>query len=93
VYFDVIVQVSSDPDFGAGARTIFNNDMDDSAGLGTGTDMHYVDTHFGELFDAKGIRGRYVRLYSSGSTADDLNHYIEVEVYGRPLPRGSEQSK
>ncbi|MBN2129675.1 MAG: SUMF1/EgtB/PvdO family nonheme iron enzyme [Sedimentisphaerales bacterium] len=92
VYFDVIVHISDDPDFGAGVKTIFNNDMDNSSGLGTGRDMHYVDTHFGELFDAKGICGRYVRLYSNGSTADDLNHYVEVEVYGRPAPRGSEHS-
>ena len=47
--------------------------------------MHYVDTHFGELFDAKGTCGRYVRLYSRGNTANDLNHYIELEVYGLPV--------
>lgn len=85
VYFDVIVQISSDPDFITGVMTIFNNDMDNSAGLGVGTDMHYVDTSFGEIFDARGLRGRYVRLYSNGNTANDLNHYIEVEVYGRPV--------
>ena len=84
VYFDVIVQISSDPDFIHDVKTIFNNDMDNSAGLGVGTDMHYVDTHFGEIFDAKGLHGRYVRLYSRGNTAGDSNHYIEVEVYGRP---------
>ena len=55
VYFDVIVQISSDPDFIQDVKTIFNNDMDNSAGLGVGTDMHYVDTHFGEIFDAKGV--------------------------------------
>ncbi len=85
VYFDVIVQVSSDPDFISDVTTIFNNDMDNSAGLGLGTDMHYVDTSFGEIFDARGLRGRYVRLYSNGSTGGDVNHYIEVEVYGRPV--------
>jgi len=85
VYFDVIVQISSNPDFIGDVYTIFNNDMDNSAGLGLGTDMHYVDTCFGEIFDAKGARGRYVRLYSNGNTANDLNHYIEVEVYGRPV--------
>ncbi len=84
VYFDVIVQISDDPDFIADVTTIFNNDMDNSAGLGIGMDMHYVDTCFGEIFDARGIRGRYVRLYSNGNTSNDLNHYIEVEVYGRP---------
>jgi hypothetical protein len=28
------------------------------------------------------VTGRYVRCYSKGSTADDQNHYTEVEVYG-----------
>ena len=27
---------------------------------------------------------RYVRLYSDGNTTSDMNHYIEVEVYGLP---------
>jgi formylglycine-generating enzyme required for sulfatase activity len=89
VYFDVIIQISNDPDFIEGVRTIFNNDMDNSAGLGVGTDMHYVDTCFGEVFDAKGLSGRYVRLYSNGNTATDTNHYIEVEVYGQPLNRSA----
>ena len=30
------------------------------------------------------MKGRYVRCYSKGSTADDQNHYTEVEVYGVP---------
>jgi hypothetical protein len=30
------------------------------------------------------VPARYVRLYSQGNTSDELNHYIEVEVYGRP---------
>jgi len=85
VYFDVIIQVSNDPNFTTGVKTIFNNDMDNSSDLGQGQDMHYVDTHFGEIFDAKAVRGRYVRLYSRGNTADDQNHYVEVEVYGIPL--------
>ena len=66
-------------------RTLFNNDTDNSAGLGAGTDMHYVETNKGELIDAKGVKARYVRLYSNGNNNNDLNHYIEVEVYGRPL--------
>ena len=27
---------------------------------------------------------RYVRLYSSENNVNDHNHYLEVEVYGRP---------
>ena len=84
VYFDVIAQVADEPDFVANVRILFNNDIDNSAGLGAGTDMHYVETNKGELIDAKGAKARYVRLYSNGNNANDLNHYIEVEVYGRP---------
>jgi hypothetical protein len=84
IYFDVIVQVADDPDFDTNVRTLFNNDVDNSAGLGVGKDMHYIETSEGKLIDAKGAKAHYVRLYSNGNTTDDLNHYIEVEVYGKP---------
>ncbi len=83
VYFDVVVQTADDPDFITNVKTLFNNDIDHSAGLGVGTDMHYIEANEGELIDAKGVEARYVRLYSSGNSANDLNHYVEVEVYGR----------
>jgi hypothetical protein len=85
VYFDTIVQVSDDADFVKGVKTVFNNDIDNSAGQGVGKDMHYVETAEGKLIDAKGVQGRYVRLYSNGNNNNDLNHYIEVEVYGKPV--------
>ena len=84
VYFDVVVQVADDADFITNVRTLFNNDIDNSAGLGVGKNMHYVETYEGKLIDAKGVRARYVRLYSNGNNANDLNHYIEVSVYGKP---------
>jgi hypothetical protein len=84
VYNDVIVQVADDADFLTNVRTLFNNDHDNSSGLGAGKDMNYVGTAEGKLIDAKGVVARYVRLYSNGSTASPANHYIEVEVYGRP---------
>lgn len=84
VYHDVIVQVSDDPEFKKGVTTIYNNDHDNTAGQGAGKDMAYVETNEGRLVDAKGVTGRYVRLYSNGNTTDELNHYIEVEVYGQP---------
>jgi hypothetical protein len=83
VYRDVIVQVSDDPDF-LDAQTVFNNDYDNSSGLGIGTDKGYVETSEGKLIDAKGVEGRYVRLYSRGNHMDDKNHYTEVEVFGKP---------
>ncbi|MFC1492934.1 hypothetical protein ACFL6O_03170 [candidate division KSB1 bacterium] len=85
VYYDVIVQVSDDPDFIENVTTIFNNDNDNSAGMGVGTDLHYVETSEGKLINARGVQGRYVRLYSNGNTTNDLNHYIEVEIYGVPV--------
>ncbi len=86
VYKDVVVQASTDPDFILDVTTLFNNDHDNSLGLGVGDDLHYVETHEGKLIDARGIEGQYVRLYSNGNTYDDLNHYIEVCVYGKPAP-------
>lgn len=85
VYFDIIVQISDDPDFIMDVNTVFNNDLDNSSGHGAGTDMHYVETAEGKLIDAKGFQGRYVRCYSKGNTNNDLNHYIEVEIYGKPV--------
>ena len=38
-----------------------------------------------KLIDAKGVQGRYVRCYSRGNNANDLNNYVEVEVYGTPV--------
>jgi len=86
VTHDVVVQTAEDPDFITGVRTLFNNDQDNSAGLGIGKDREYFETFEGKLVEAGGARGRYLRLYSHGSTADDLNRYTEVEVYGRPVP-------
>lgn len=88
VYFDVVVQVSDDPDFVTGVTTVFNNDIDNSAGFGIGEDMHYVETSEGELIDclSQGSpKARYVRCYSNGNNSNDLNHYIEVDVYGKPV--------
>jgi hypothetical protein len=84
VYFDVVIQVADDKDFTSNLKTIFNNDDDNSSGQGAGKDLHYVETAEGKLIDAKGVQGRYVRCFSKGNTNNDLNHYIEVEVYGTP---------
>jgi hypothetical protein len=84
VYFDVIVQVADDAAFTKNVRTLFNNDHDNASKLGAGQDMNFVETAEGKLVDAKGVKTRYVRLYSKGSNANELNHYVEVEVFGRP---------
>lgn len=78
VYFDVVAQISNDPKFEKGVTTIF----DDTTG--SGKDLAYIETYEGKLIDAKGVKGRYVRLYSKSNTTNKLNHYIEVEVFGKP---------
>jgi hypothetical protein len=77
VYFDVVVQVSDDPTFSKEVTTIYDNSAN-------GKDRPYIETYEGKLIDAKGVKGRYVRLYSKGNTTNKLNHYIEVEVFGKP---------
>ena len=77
VYFDVVVQVSDDPKFEKDVQTIFDNTV------GTGKDLAYIESYEGKLIDAKGVKGRYVRLYSNGNTTNKMNHYIEVEVFGK----------
>jgi hypothetical protein len=81
VMHDVIVQVSDDPEFKTGVTTLFNNDTDNSSGLGIGTDREYFERHFGRVFDGKGTKARYVRGYTKGSHLSALNCWQEIEVY------------
>ncbi len=83
-YIDVVAQISNDAEFADGKEvTVFNADHDNSSGLGKGTQKAYVETNKGRVIDAKGVKGRYVRLYSNGNTSNEMNHYIEVEVWGK----------
>jgi len=84
VYRDVVVQASDDPDFTANVHTIFNNDHDNSAGLGVGKNFEYIETYEGKLIEVKRTKARYLRFYSDGNTANEMNHYTEIEVYGKP---------
>ena len=77
VYHDVIVQISDDPKFEKNVTTIYDNSA-------AGKDHPYIESYLGKLIDAKGAKGRYVRLSSAGNTTNKLNHYIEVEVFGKP---------
>lgn len=85
VYYDVVVQVADDPDFIENVRTVYNNDYDNTAGLGIGSDAEYLETYEGRLIPVDGVPARYVRLHSNGSTSNEMNHYIEVEVVGKPV--------
>ncbi len=84
VYFDVAVQVADDAEFTKNVQVVYNNDHDNTAGLGEGKQQEYIENYKGRLMDIKGAKGRYVRLYSKGNTSDDTNHYVEAEVFGTP---------
>lgn len=85
VYYDVVVQTADDVDFITNVNTLFNNDTDNTHGLGSGTDKNYVEKAEGRLIDGKGTKARYVRFYSNGNNENELNHYVEVAVYGKPV--------
>ncbi|NOS72182.1 MAG: hypothetical protein HOP33_19935 [Verrucomicrobia bacterium] len=82
----VIVQVSNDSSFTNNVRTLFNNDFENCAGFGVGTDKEYFESHFGKSIAGNGANARYVRCYSNGNSNGKLNGYAEVEVWGLPKP-------
>lgn len=86
VYRDVIVQLSNDPEFIEGVTTVFNNDYDNTSGMGAGQDFEYFENYEGLLVPVnphKGLKARFVRCYSNGSTDDAANHVAEVEVWAK----------
>lgn len=84
VFKDVVVMVADDEDFLENVRTIFNNDHDNSSGLGIGSDKEWIETNEGRLITPKDpVVARYVRLHTNGSTASPMNQFTEVEIYGR----------
>ena len=82
VYFDVIVQVADDPEFTKNVRTVFNNDHDNTSGMGAGKDKEYIESYRSKFVDLAGVKARAIRFYSKGNTTDDFNHYVEAEVFG-----------
>lgn len=84
VMTDVVVQVSNDPEFKKDVTTLFNNDTDNSSGLGVGKDREYFETRFGKVIDGKGTKARYVRSHLKGGSLSALNCWQEIEVYALP---------
>lgn len=86
VFRSVVVQAADDPDFIENVTVLFNNDTENAAGLGIGTDKQYFETQQGKLIPVKdGPKTRYLRFYSKGSNLTQLNCYQEIEVYGQPV--------
>lgn len=80
---DVVYQISNDPTFATNVTTVYNNDANNSLGLGTGSSSEFAETGGGHLVSFTPVQGRYVRLYSNGSSAGVNNEYAEVKVFGR----------
>jgi hypothetical protein len=85
VYRCVVAQIADDAEFTKNVRTVFNNDTENQAGQGVGTDRQYFESHEGKLIPVKGQVAQFVRLYSRGSTESALNEYTEVEIWGKPV--------
>lgn len=88
IYNDIIVHISDDADFSQNIRTLFNNDHDNSAGMGKGSDTAYISTGWGEIVDARDedltpAKARYIRVYTGKSTDGLSPRYVEVAVYGK----------
>lgn len=83
VYRDVIVQVADDEAFTKNVHTVFNNDHDGSAKKGVGEDYEYIEDVAGKLIEVKGLKGRFVRCFSNGSTAGEQNSWSQLSVFGR----------
>ena len=95
VYRDVIVQCAEDADMKTNHAILFNNDYDNSAGLGKGTDQPYFAGWWGEIVDARphgrltnGRRARYVRVSTCGGEAGEDTRFVEIAVYGRETYTG-----
>lgn len=97
-YFGNIVQLSNDPTFMNGVTTVYNNDANNYAGQGVGTDPLYEEQEAGQQINIKAIHGdepvtaQYVRIWSRGHTwnrnSDDAgysagNFFREVEVFAQ----------
>ena len=83
-FHDVILQLSDDPEFKTGVTTVFNNDTDNSSKFGVGTDREYFELEFGRVVPVKGVKARYVRGYTKGSSLSAINCWQEIEVYALP---------
>ena len=69
-YRDVVIEVGKDEDF-IECKKVFNNDHNNSSGLGKGKQKVYREDNQGKLIDCKGVQGRYVRLWSKENTTDE----------------------
>ena len=88
IYNDVIVRIADDEACTRNVRTLFNNDHDNSAGLGRGKDTAFYTRWWAELVDARDgsgrpARARYVRVYTATGMEGESVRFVEIDVYGQ----------
>jgi len=88
IYSDVIVRVADNEAITQNVRTLFNNDHDNSAGMGAGSNKAFYTRWWGEIVDARGDKyngtpGRYVRVYTGAGWEGEPPRFVEVAVYGK----------
>ena len=79
---------------GEGRTVLYNTCTDagsadrggDVHGFGVGKDIPVPESATGLKVNANGVKARYVRVYSNGSTANTYTHWAELMVYGWVLP-------
>ncbi len=91
IYNDVIVRIAEELPFDTNATTLFNNDHDNSSGLGTGEDTAFYSRWWGEIVDArgpdmKGTPARYIRVHTANGMEYEPPRFVEIAVYGTKRP-------
>jgi len=84
-YGTTVVVISNNGTFQDTDKTvIYNSDTANVHGFGAGTDATYSETQAGKtLALATPVKGRYVRVYMYGSSANSSNHIVELKVMGQ----------
>jgi len=88
IYSDVIVRLADDAACTRNVRTLFNNDHDNSSGMGQGADKAFYTRWWGEIVDARGENhagtpARYVRVYTGEGWEGEPPRFVEISVYGK----------
>ena len=87
IFDDVIVCVSDDEDFSRNVITLYNNDHDNSSGIGMGVDSAYISSVWGNIIDARdqsytGTTARFIRVYTNRNVDGTVPRYLEIAAYG-----------
>ena len=83
-YHDVAVVFSNNSNFTNNTKIVYNNDTNNSLGLGVGSDSEYAESASGKDISFNTVTARYMRIYSNGNTVNNGNHYVEVQAFGKP---------